>query len=86
MLEQYSKYQAFIYTHSKVILTFVSKTSPVLVEYFSSLSQPVTSQAENNEPLEWVLIVFVIEYTSESPVFMVCSFHLSQKNYSIHDN
>ena len=40
----------------KIILSFTSQFSPVLVQYFSSLVQAVMSQAENYKHLKGVLI------------------------------
>ena len=48
-----------IYKHFQIILTLVSHTSIGIVQHLSSLSQPVTSHADDNGPLKEVLIVYI---------------------------
>ena len=43
----------------KVIITFTSQFSPVLVKCFSSLVQAVTSQADNYKHLKGELIEYI---------------------------
>ena len=54
MLELYSKFQNAM--SLEVIITFTSQFSPELVQCFSSLDQPVMSQAANCKHLKKVLI------------------------------
>ena len=53
----------------KEILTFILHFSSVLVQYFTSLAQAVTSQAENKKPLKRVFIVIRPEYLFETNCF-----------------
>ena len=76
--------------NSNVILIFSSHITQVLVlvlvQHLSSLSQPVTSHADNNEPLKRLYIEFIREQTIEFNVPRVHSFNLSLKNHWIHDS
>ena len=47
MIKLYSKFQDSMLKSFEVINTFTSQFSPVLVQWFGSLVQAVTSQAEN---------------------------------------
>ena len=51
--------------HSILILSFSSDISTVRVQHLSSLSQPVTVQADNNEPSEGLYIGFIREQLIE---------------------
>ena len=67
----------------KVIITFTSQFSPVLVQYFSSLVQAVTSQAENYKHLKGVLIEWISQELFEYNVFRINQANLAEKRYSV---
>ena len=56
LLKLYSKFKDSMLKGFEVINTFTSQFSPVLVQCFSSLTQAVTSQAENCKHLKNALI------------------------------
>ena len=60
--------------HSNVILALSSYIAQALVQHLGSLSQPVTSQADNNEPLKRLYIEFIREQTIEFNVPRMHSF------------
>ena len=57
----------------------------MIVQCFTSLSQAVTSQAENRKPLKRVFIVIKPKYLFEFNGFRMNLGNLMQKHYSIND-
>ena len=84
MLKLYSKFQDPMLKSFEVINTFTCQFSPVLVQCFSSLTQAVTSQAENCEHLQSVLIEYVSELMFKYNVFSINEVNLFEKEYSAH--
>ena len=75
-----SHFKALCGSSPKVTLTFLSCITPVLVPPLNSLSQPVTSQAENNEPLKGLYMGFIRERTIEFTLFRMSLFNLFLEN------
>ena len=69
----------------KDILTFILHLSSVLVQCFTSLTQAVTSQAENRKPLKRAYIMIMPEYLFETDGFRMNQVNVIKKKYSITD-
>ena len=54
-----------LYLNVLKLLSPVPRTFPVRVQFFGSLLETVTSQADENKPLNGVYILFVTELTLE---------------------
>ena len=71
MLNQYSKFQCFMFKSFKDIIPFIYHFSPELVPCITSLAQAVMSQAESKEPLNRGSIMLMPVYLFETNGFMI---------------
>ena len=85
LLTSYSKCQDFRLKSFKVVLTFTSYFSSVLVWCTSSLIQAVTSHAENCENLKWLLIFKKSEEKFRINVFGINLVNMFEIKYGIPD-
>ena len=71
MINMDSKFEDCILKGFRDILTFILHSSSVSVQRFASLTQAVTSQAENRKLLQRVFLVIMFEYLFETNGFRI---------------
>ena len=73
--------------NSELLQKSIPKLSPLFhltsAQSISSLSQPVTSQVDNNGPLKGAYIVSIKGYTSKFKVFRIHSLHFFKERNTV---
>ena len=71
ILNPYSEFPSCMLKGFKDITTSILHSSSVLVQCFTSLAKAVTSQTENREPFQRVIIEIMPEYLLETNGFRI---------------